>query len=121
MQDREENYSHSLMIQFYPKPAIADPEFHNQNLNPSNSFAPYMLFNVGNGNPINLMDFLRVLEKKFCKESKKEFLPFQEGDVHQTHADISKLNKWIGFKPNVNLESGIDKFTKWYLDYYGRN
>lgn len=80
--------------------------------------AAYKLYNIGNHHPVKLMDFISVLEKCLGKEARKEFLPMQKGDVYQTYADISGLMEDFGFKPNTSIEEGLDRFTRWFLDYY---
>ncbi len=100
------------------KPACSDPQFDFLNPNPSKSFAPHMIFNVGNGISISLMRFIELLEKEFKKEAIKEYLPMQLGDVQKTFSDIKNIDNWIGFKPKISIENGIKKFVNWYLDYY---
>ena len=80
--------------------------------------APFKIFNIGNGNPIQLMDFIEKLEIKLGFEAIKEFLPIQKGDVIETFADTSELQKWIGFSPKTPLEIGLDEFIKWYKSYH---
>jgi len=79
---------------------------------------PYRLFNIGNNQPVKLMDFISTLEKHIGKETPKEFLPMQKGDVFRTYADISDLEKRIGFKPNTSIHEGLGKFVKWHKEYY---
>lgn len=85
---------------------------------PSRSFAPYRVFNIGNNNPVELMRFIEILENRIGKKAIRNFLPMQEGDVRETYADIDDLTKEIGFKPRTTVEAGIGKFVDWYLDYY---
>ncbi len=79
---------------------------------------PYKIYNIGNNTPEKLMDFVGILEKCLGKEAKKEFLPMQMGDVYQTYADVSELERDFGFKPNTPLEKGIQSFVDWYVEYY---
>ena len=85
---------------------------------PSSSWAPYKIFNIGNSNPINLMDYINELELNLNKKAKKEFLPLQPGDVAKTSANTDLLNKWIGYKPNTSIVNGIKRFVDWYKDFY---
>ena len=87
------------------------------NLNNSTS-APYRIFNIGNGKPIELMNFIKILEEKLKIKCQKTYLPMQQGDVVQTYADTSKLKKWIGYTPSTSIELGLEKFIKWYKNYY---
>lgn len=82
------------------------------------SEVPYQIFNIGNNKPEKLMDFITLLEKSLGKSTEKIFLPMQAGDVKATFADTSKLDAWIGFKPDTSLEQGIEKFVHWYKRYY---
>ena len=84
----------------------------------SYSLAPYRVFNIGSGNPIKLMDFINLLEKKLDIKAVKNFLPMQKGDVFETFANTENLRKWINYKPNTNLDEGLDKFVEWYKKYY---
>ena len=78
----------------------------------------FELFNIGNSNPVELKDFIHTLEHVLGKEAKKTYLEMQDGDVYHTYADTSKLEKFIGFSPEVPLHEGLKKFVTWYKDYY---
>ncbi len=80
--------------------------------------ANYSIYNIGNGNPIKLMDFIDILETALNKKAKKEFLPMQPGDVLKTFADIEALKHDFGFAPKTTLKKGIAEFAKWYKTYY---
>lgn len=77
------------------------------------------VYNIGNNNPEKLMYFIETLEKAIGKTAEKEFLPMQPGDVYQTYADVSELQKDFNFKPSTSIEEGLGKFSKWYFEYYG--
>ena len=64
------------------------------------------------------MDFIELLEKKLSLSAIKEFEEMQDGDVMETHADTTLLQEWIDYRPNTNIELGIDQFLNWYLDYF---
>ncbi|AQL29779.1 MULTISPECIES: NAD-dependent epimerase/dehydratase family protein [unclassified Prochlorococcus] len=81
--------------------------------------APYRIFNLGNGQPVELMDFINILENSLGIKSKKEFIKMQQGDVVQTWANTSSLSEWIGYSPKTSIKDGVDKFTRWYKEYYG--
>ena len=93
-------------------------DFDKKNPNPSSSWAPYKVFNIGNSNPTPLMEFIKILEKCIGKEARKNFLPIQPGDVPATAANTELLERWINFKPSTSIESGINKFVNWYMDFY---
>lgn len=83
-----------------------------------NSSAPYRIYNIGNNAPVNLLEFIKTLENAIKKDAKKEFLPMQDGDVVSTYADIDELAYDFGYKPHTPLKTGIEKFIKWYCDFY---
>ena len=89
--------------------------------------APYKVYNIGNNKPSSLMNFVEILENCLIKEGiisepgKKELLPMQPGDVYQTYADVSELERDFGFKPSTTLEEGLGKFASWYKGYYCKN
>ncbi len=85
---------------------------------PSSSVAPYKIYNIGNNNPVKLMDFISAIEQKLGKTAKKNMMPIQQGDVPATFADVDDLVKDMGYKPNTPITKGIDNFIEWYLDYY---
>jgi len=79
---------------------------------------PYELHNIGNSKPIKLLDFIETIEKELGVVAEKEMLPMQDGDVYETYADTSSLEKAVGFKPKTTLDEGIAKFISWYKEYY---
>ena len=78
----------------------------------------YQIFNLGNDNPIELMDFIGVIERAVGKEAQKEFCDAQLGDVTLTHANIDRARTVLGFNPKVSIESGIEQFVSWYKEFY---
>ena len=101
------------------KPATINCEFDKFNPDPSTSFAPHRIFNIGNCEPVKLLKFIDILEDIIGKRAIKEFLPMQNGDVIATCADTSKLKDWVGFSPRTSLREGLKRFVEWYKDYYG--
>lgn len=106
------------VVQVVDKLATANASFNTDNPNPSSSHAPYRIFNIGNNQPVKLMDFIGFIEQSIGKVAKKEFLPMQDGDVTATYADTSALEKWVNFKPDTPLKDGIEQFVRWYREYY---
>lgn len=94
----------------------AEPE--NPSVSPAHSSAPYRLYNIGNGQPVQLIDFITALEKSLGKEAIKNFLPMQAGDVYTTWADTEDLFKATGYRPQVSIEQGVQAFVDWYREYY---
>ena len=80
--------------------------------------APCRIFNIGNNQPEQLMDFIGLLESTIGKKAIKEFLPMQAGDVKATYADTNALEAWVAFKPNTSLKIGVKRFVDWYRTYY---
>lgn len=85
---------------------------------PASSFAPYRIYNIGNNKPVELMQFIELIENKLGKKAIKNLLPIQEGDVPATYADVDDLIRDVGFKPETPIETGISNFIDWYVDYY---
>ncbi|MCG8293144.1 MULTISPECIES: NAD-dependent epimerase [Pseudomonas] len=79
---------------------------------------PCQLFNIGRGEPVELLSFVECLEDALGIKAQRNFLPFQPGDVHQTWADVSSLARWIDFSPSTSLEQGVRAFVGWYRDFY---
>jgi UDP-glucuronate 4-epimerase len=82
------------------------------------SKAPYKIYNIGNSNPVKLMDFINVIEEKLGMEAVKKYMPMQPGDVLRTYADVSKLEEIINYRPETKIDEGIGKFVDWYKEYY---
>ena len=82
---------------------------------------PYEIFNIGNGTPKKLLDYLKHIERNLNKISKTNKLPLQVGDIVKTHSNINKLKKYTGYKPKTNIKIGISRFIEWYKDYYRTN
>ncbi|RBW46763.1 protein CapI [Psychromonas sp. B3M02] len=90
----------------------------NPNTSPSSSKAPYKVFNIGNNEPIALMTFIEAIEKAAGKEAKKNYMPMQAGDVPATFADIDSLKEEVGFKPDTQIDYGMQQFVDWYKMYH---
>ena len=82
------------------------------------NFAPYRVVNIGNSQKVSLMQFIKVLEKTIGKKAIKNYLAMQQGDVKITFANSDLLNRLISYRPNIDIEYGLEKFVKWYLDYH---
>jgi UDP-glucuronate 4-epimerase len=86
---------------------------------PATSSAPYRIYNIGNHQPVELMDFIGAMEKAAGRAAEKNFLPMQPGDVLATYADVDDLTRDAGFAPHTPIEEGVAKFIDWYREYYG--
>jgi len=98
--------------------ATPDGAYLNTAPDPATSDAPYRVFNIGNHQPVPLLDFIACLEKALGRSAQMRMLPMQDGDVPATFADMSALREWIGFSPAVNIAEGVDRFVSWYRTYY---
>lgn len=87
---------------------------------PATSSAPYRVFNIGNGSPVQLLDFITALEDALGIKAKKNRLPMQPGDVHSTWADTSDLFDAVGYKPLVDINTGVTQFVDWYRQFYNK-
>lgn len=99
---------------------IAEPDsnWDSNAPNPSSSTAPYRVFNIGNNQPVELSHFIEVIEKALGQRAEKNLMPMQPGDVPATFADIDDLEAAVGFRPSTSIEQGVERFVKWYREYY---
>ena len=100
------------------KKAISNNFFDVKDPNAANSKAPHIILNIGNSESVELIKFIDILEENIGKKAIKEFHPIQDGDVVNTFADNSRLQKWVNFYPTISIEEGIRKFVNWYKNYY---
>ena len=98
--------------------AQPDPNWNSKNPDPSTSYAPFRIFNIGNNNPVKLIEYIHAIEKALGKEAILELLPLQPGDVPDTFADSSALEQMVGYKPSVSVDDGVKQFVDWYRDFY---
>src|SRR5690625_3346961 len=100
------------------KVPVPNKEWNESKDDVSTSFAPYKIYNIGNNQPMPLMRFINALESALGKKAEKIFMDMQPGDVQRTYADVSDLEQDIKFKPSTTVEQGLQKFVKWYKEYY---
>ncbi|MFV8781262.1 NAD-dependent epimerase [Microbulbifer sp. SA54] len=98
--------------------ASEDGNWSSADPNPSTSNAPYRVFNIGNGDPAQLSEYIEALEESLGKKAIKDLLPMQKGDIPDTHADTTRLQQAIGYKPGTGVREGVQKFVDWYRSYY---
>lgn len=106
------------IIRVIDKPAEPNPQFDPAIPDPASSNAPYRVFNIGNNQPTQLMEYIGALETALGKTAEKNYLPMQLGDVPATSANTDELNNWVGFKPNMPVRQGVARFLDWYRSYY---
>ena len=106
------------VVRVLDRPAAADPAFDAGAPDPARSNVPYRVFNIGNSDPVELMAFIEAIEGALGKTAARNFLPLQDGDVPATFADVSELAGWTGFQPGTPVREGVQRFVRWYRDYY---
>ncbi|MFZ7942414.1 MULTISPECIES: NAD-dependent epimerase [Bacillaceae] len=106
------------IIALLDHPPAYNSNWNGKNPDPGTSFAPYRIYNIGNHNPVKLLDFIKQLERLVGKKAKIKFLPMQPGDVKETYADITNLQKETGYYPKTTLETGLAQFVDWYKKYH---
>jgi len=106
------------IVRVLDRPAPANPDWDSNHPDPSTSSAPYRVYNIGNNNPVELMDYIDALEVSLGITTKKELLPLQPGDVPDTYADVDDLVAEFEYKPSMDVEQGIANFVKWYREFH---
>ena len=106
------------IVRVIDNPPRGNPEWTGANPDPGTSIAPYKVYNIGNSSPVRLMDFIEAIEEALGQKAIKNFLPLQAGDVPATWADVSDLEKDLGYKPNTDIRVGVKRFVKWYKVYF---
>lgn len=98
--------------------ATPNTDWNGHSPDAATSLAPYRVYNIGNNNPVDLLDYIEMLEKSIGKPAEKNMLPLQPGDVPDTYADVEALVQDVGYRPNTSIEQGITNFVQWYRSYY---
>ena len=106
------------VIKTLDNPATSNVNWKGNQPDPATSRAPWRIYNIGNNNPVQLMDYIKALEKTLGKKAKINFLPLQPGDVPDTYANVDNLKKKFNYKPSTSVISGVSNFVKWYKDYF---
>lgn len=106
------------VVRCMQKPATPDAGWDGNNPAIPASSAPYRIFNIGNSTPVKLTQYIAEIERCLGKEAIKQMMPMQPGDVPATHADVSSLSNYVGYQPQVNIQTGVRRFVDWYMEYY---
>ena len=106
------------IVKTLDNPTTGNKNWNSKNPDPATSIAPWQIFNIGNNQPVQLMDYIRALEKTLGKKAKVNFLPLQPGDVQDTYANVDNLKEKFNYKPSTSVIDGVTNFIKWYKDYY---
>ena len=107
------------VVRAVDQPPPLDSDNENKNSSAVRRTTPYKIYNIGNGHPIPLMRYIQALETALGRKAQLELLPMQPGDVRATEADVSRLVSDLGYRPQVDVETGVTRFVEWYCDYYG--
>lgn len=106
------------VVRSLDKPPTQNSNWDSFSADPATSSAPYRIYNIGNNNPVKLMDFIEAIERATGKKAVKQMMPMQAGDVPATFANVDDLMNDVGFKPATPVVEGITNFVKWYREYY---
>mgnify|MGYP001276270239 FL=1 len=99
-------------------PAQPNPEWSGKQPDPSTSSSPYKIYNIGNNDPVKLMDFIEAIENALGKKIQKNMMPLQAGDVPETYANVDDLVRDLDYKPSTSVQKGIDNFVAWYREFF---
>jgi len=108
------------VIRTVDRPAQPAAGWSGEHPDSATSYAPWRIFNIGNNRPVKLMRYIEVLEESLGRKARLELLPMQAGDVPATFADVSELERAVGYKPRTPIEVGVRRFAEWYRSYYGK-
>ena len=106
------------VIRVLDRVAAPDPAYRPEQPDPGTSNAPFRIFNIGNHNPVPLLDFIGCIEEALGMKAQRNLMPLQDGDVPATYADGDALRDWVGFTPATDVRTGIGRFVAWYREYY---
>ena len=106
------------VVRLVDRPAQGDATWSSDAPNPARSSAPWRVYNIGNNNPVDLLDVVSLIEQALGKKAIREMLPMQPGDVPATFADVGDLMRDVGFKPSTPIAEGVARFIAWYKDYH---
>ncbi len=107
------------VVRLIDRPAQGDPNWSGDKPDPARSSAPWRIYNIGNNNPVELLDVVGLLEQALGKKAVRELMPMQPGDVPATFADVDDLMREVGFKPSTPIAEGVKRFIAWYKEYQG--
>lgn len=106
------------VVRVIDNPPAGNSSWDTSHPDPSSSVAPYKVYNIGNNNPVRLLNFIEAIEENLGKKAEKQLMPMQPGDVAATCADVQDLVKNLQYRPDTKVEVGIKRFVDWYREYY---
>ena len=107
------------VLRVLKRPAPCNIQWDGKNPDPGSSLSPWRVYNIGNNNPVKLLDFIGAIEDAIGVTAITELLPLQAGDVPDTYANVEDLVTEFGYKPSTTIASGINSFVDWYFEYFG--
>ena len=106
------------VVRVLAEPPVANPDWDAVTASPASSRAPFRICNIGHSEPVELLYFIELLERALGRAATKTLLPMQPGDVENTYADMSHLEALVGYRPQVSIEEGVERFVSWYRARY---
>ena len=106
------------VVRLVDRPPAGNSKYSSMSPDPGSSSAPWRVYNIGNNNPVELLEVVRILEDVIGKKAKRELLPMQPGDVPATYADVDDLMRDVDFRPATPIAEGIARFIEWYRSYH---
>lgn len=106
------------VVRIIDNPARPNESWRGDAPDPASSSAPYRVYNIGNNNPVRLLDFIDAIERAVGRTIEKEWLPMQPGDVYATYADVTDLVRDMDYRPDTDVQSGVDRFVAWYREFF---
>lgn len=108
------------VVRLIERPASANPAWSGDAPDPATSLAPWRVYNIGNNQPVELLEVVRLLEQSLGRKAERQLVPMQPGDVPETYADVTALEMAVGFTPKTPIEEGIQNFVSWYDSYISK-
>jgi UDP-glucuronate 4-epimerase len=106
------------VVRLIERPPAGDPNWSGDAPDPGTSTAPWRVYNIGNNNPVELLEVVRLMEQAISKKAKRELMPMQPGDVPATYANVDDLMREVDFRPKTPIAEGIARFVEWYRAYH---
>jgi UDP-glucuronate 4-epimerase len=107
------------IVRVIDRPAEPNPEWTGDHPDPGTARAPYRIYNIGNNRPVELLTFIRTIEKHLGRTARLNMMDIQPGDVPATYADVDDLVRDVGFSPKTPIDVGVGRFVEWYREFYG--
>jgi UDP-glucuronate 4-epimerase len=106
------------IVRLVPRAPVPNPDWSGETPDPGSSAAPWRVYNIGNNQPVEVLEVVRLMEEAIGKKAKRELLPMQPGDVPGTYADVDDLMREVDFRPSTSIADGVNRFIEWYRAYH---